>query len=68
LLRTGALCCGCLVCSRCCVGLPSLLVASGAVLVLKPIPSIKIWYVFGVLSKKKRSRRTRRIEKNGKQT
>jgi hypothetical protein len=30
-----------------------LLVASGAVLVFKPLPSIKIWYAFGVLSKKK---------------
>jgi hypothetical protein len=29
-----------------------LLVASGAVLVLKPLPSIKIWYAFGVLSKR----------------
>jgi hypothetical protein len=36
------------------VGLPSLLVASGAVLVFKPLPSIKIWYAFGVLSKKKK--------------
>jgi hypothetical protein len=40
LLRTGSLCCGCLVCSRRCVGLRSLLVASGAVLVLKLLPSI----------------------------
>jgi hypothetical protein len=31
-----------------------LLVASGAVLVLKLLPSIKIWYAFGVLSKKKK--------------
>jgi hypothetical protein len=52
LLRTGALCCGCLVCSRCRVGLRSLLVASGDVLVLKPLPYVKIWYVFGVLLKK----------------
>jgi hypothetical protein len=33
-----------------------LLVASGAVLVFKPLPSIKIWYVFGILSKKKKKR------------
>jgi hypothetical protein len=30
-----------------------LLVASGAVLVFKHLPSIKIWYTFNVLSKKK---------------
>jgi hypothetical protein len=48
------------------VGLPSLLIASGAVLVLKPLPSIKIWYSFGVLliffkhllKKKKRKKKT----------
>jgi hypothetical protein len=33
--------------------LRSLLAASGSVLVLKPLPSIKLWYAFGVLSKKK---------------
>jgi hypothetical protein len=30
-----------------------LLATRGSVLVLKPLPSIKIWYAFGVLSKKK---------------
>jgi hypothetical protein len=30
----------------------SLLAASGSVLVFKLLPSIKIWYAFGVLSKK----------------
>ena len=34
--------------------LRSLLTASGSVLVLKPLPSIKVRYVFGVLSKKNR--------------
>jgi hypothetical protein len=33
--------------------LHSLLAASGSVLVLKPLPSIKIWYAFGVPEKKK---------------
>jgi hypothetical protein len=33
--------------------LHSLLVASESFLVLKPLPSIKIWYAVGVLSKKK---------------
>jgi hypothetical protein len=33
--------------------LRSLLAASGSFLILKPLPSIKIWYAFSVLSTKK---------------
>jgi hypothetical protein len=46
-------CSGCLQISRCEVVLLLLLVASGSVLIFKPLPSIKIWYAFGILSKKK---------------
>jgi hypothetical protein len=58
-LGQSLLCYVCFVCggyfriNRCGVGLRSLLAASGTVLVLKHLPSIKIWYAFDVLSKKK---------------
>jgi hypothetical protein len=45
-------CSGYLQTSWCGVVLHLLQAASGSVLVFKPLPSIKIWYVFGVLSKK----------------